>query len=269
MCISNAGTHGHIHQFGQSGQSRPRCWSITQCPIARTWESAPKQCTVMAIVEDKSPTFETILRELSGCICILSVFKNKNPFWWLLWHWSSLCQLNLESTRPKGLEGCKVPTDLVKISVKEAMHMCLNIHCNIWKYRQGTYQCQIQNRQNSIINAPVSCLFCIKSSMWYHLTSWKRCTPKNNRMRWIIYRGIPYDLFCLSCVKALHRNARCIAINLFLWITKFDFLFNFLLNYNLILLLWVFLHFIAIQNMFWCRYMKKTYFCHLSLNNYI
>ena len=35
--------------------------------------------------------------------------KNKNP----------LCgELNLEPTRPNGLVGCKVPTDLVKISVK-------------------------------------------------------------------------------------------------------------------------------------------------------
>ena len=32
-------------------------------------------------------------------------------------------QLNLEPTRPNGLVGCKVPTDLVKISVKEATHM--------------------------------------------------------------------------------------------------------------------------------------------------
>ena len=39
------------------------------------------------------------------------------------WHWSSLGQLNLKPTRPNGLVGCKVPTDLVKISVKEAMHM--------------------------------------------------------------------------------------------------------------------------------------------------
>ena len=34
-----------------------------------------------------------------------------------------LGQLNLEPTRPNGLVGCKVPTDLVKISVKEATHM--------------------------------------------------------------------------------------------------------------------------------------------------
>ena len=49
--------------------------------------------------------------------------KTKTHFEWLLWHWSSLGQLNLEPTRPSGLVGCKVPTDLVKISVKEATHM--------------------------------------------------------------------------------------------------------------------------------------------------
>ena len=50
--------------------------------------------------------------------------KTKTHFEWLLWHWSSLGQLNLEPTRPgNGLVGCKVPTDLVKISVKETTHM--------------------------------------------------------------------------------------------------------------------------------------------------
>ena len=38
--------------------------------------------------------------------------KTKTHFEWLLWHWSSLGQLNLEPTRPNGLVGCKVPTDL-------------------------------------------------------------------------------------------------------------------------------------------------------------
>ena len=37
--------------------------------------------------------------------------KTKTHFEWLLWHWSN------------GLVGCKVPTELVKISVKEATHM--------------------------------------------------------------------------------------------------------------------------------------------------
>ena len=49
--------------------------------------------------------------------------KTKMHFEWLLWHWSSLGQLNLEPTRPNGLVGCKVPTDLVKISVTKATHM--------------------------------------------------------------------------------------------------------------------------------------------------
>ena len=49
--------------------------------------------------------------------------KTKTHFEWLLWHWSSLGQLNLEPTQPNGLVGRKVPTDLVKISAKEAMHM--------------------------------------------------------------------------------------------------------------------------------------------------
>ena len=49
--------------------------------------------------------------------------KKQKHFEWFLWHWSSLGQLNLEPTRPNGLVGCKGPTDLVKISVKEATHM--------------------------------------------------------------------------------------------------------------------------------------------------
>ena len=49
--------------------------------------------------------------------------KTKTHFEWLLWHWSSLGQLNFEPTLPNSLVGCKVPTDLVKISVKEATHM--------------------------------------------------------------------------------------------------------------------------------------------------
>ena len=93
-----------------------------QCPIAQTWESAPKQWAVMAIVEGRSPTFETVLRQLIGCIYLCGI-KTKTHFEWFLWHWSSLDQLNLEPTRPNGLLGCKVPTDLVKISVKEATHM--------------------------------------------------------------------------------------------------------------------------------------------------
>ena len=49
--------------------------------------------------------------------------KTKTHFEWLLWHWFSLGQFDLEPTRLNGLVGCKVPTDFVKISVKEATHM--------------------------------------------------------------------------------------------------------------------------------------------------
>ena len=41
-------------------------------------------------------------------------------------YWSSICQLNFEPTRPNGLVGPKEPTDLVKIIVKEAMHVGFN-----------------------------------------------------------------------------------------------------------------------------------------------
>ena len=65
-------------------------------------------------------SFETInwLYLISKC-----GLKTKTHFEWLLWHWSSLGQLKLEPTRPNALVGCKVPTDLMKISVKETTHM--------------------------------------------------------------------------------------------------------------------------------------------------
>ena len=71
-------------------------------------------------IADFRDSFETInwLYLLFKC-----GIKTKTHFEWLLWHWSSLGQLNLEPTRPLGRVGCKVPIDLVKISVKEATHM--------------------------------------------------------------------------------------------------------------------------------------------------
>ena len=82
-------------------------------------------------IADFRDSFETInwLYLLFKC-----GIKTKTHFEWLLWHWSSLGQLNLEPTRPNGLVGCKVPTDLVKISVKEATHM--GFHYNIPRAQQ-------------------------------------------------------------------------------------------------------------------------------------
>ena len=80
-------------------------------------------------IADFRDSFETI-----NCLYLLFKcgIKTKTYFEWLLWHWASLGQLNLEPTRPNGLLGCKVPTDLVKISVKEATHIGFSLY-NITK----------------------------------------------------------------------------------------------------------------------------------------
>ena len=98
-------------------------------------------------IADFRDSFETI-----NCLYLLfrCGIKTKTHFEWLLWHWSSLGQLNLEPTRPSGLVGCKVLTDLVKISVKEATHMgfyysipltrCNTLHYIInWCHTHCTY----------------------------------------------------------------------------------------------------------------------------------
>ena len=124
ICILNAGTHGQ----SQSGQSRSRSWPITQCPIARTWESAPKQCAVMAIVEDRD---RRLSRELSWLYLHSKCgIKTKTYFEWLLWHWSSLGQLNLEPTRPNGLVGCKGQLTLWRSVSKKP---CTWVFIILWK----------------------------------------------------------------------------------------------------------------------------------------
>ena len=92
-------------------------------------------------ITDLRDSFETInwLFLLFKC-----GIKTKTHFEWHLWHWTSLVHLNLEPLRPNGLVDCKVPTDLVKISGKEATHMgfiigrhrgnkwlhCVPVHCH-------------------------------------------------------------------------------------------------------------------------------------------
>ena len=99
-------------------------WPITQCPIARTWESAPKTMSRHGECRGQIADFRDSFEMINWLYLLFKCgIKTKTHFEWLLWHWSSLGQLNLEPTRPNGLMGCKVPTDLVKISVKEATHM--------------------------------------------------------------------------------------------------------------------------------------------------
>ena len=71
--ITNAESHGHTHQFSQSGQTRSCFQPITQCPIAWPWENALKQWAVMVIFKDKSLTFKAVLGGLNHCICFISV----------------------------------------------------------------------------------------------------------------------------------------------------------------------------------------------------
>ena len=61
-------------------------------------------------IADFRDSFERIKWLYLLCRCGI---KTKTHFEWVLWHWSSL----------NSLMGWKVPTDLVKISVKEDMHM--------------------------------------------------------------------------------------------------------------------------------------------------
>ena len=111
---------------------------ITQCQIAQTFESAPKQCSVIANIEDKWPTFEMALRGLSCCICV------------------SVCS--------------KVPTDHVKISVNEAMHMGFNIIPTTWVILPYHTHCN-EVRCNIVdLASPFVCLFLLVTP---HFHSWQ------------------------------------------------------------------------------------------------
>ena len=99
--------HTHTHQFSQSGQSRSRSWPITQCPMVRT-RGIRSHGDRQGQSADFRDNLERIKRQYLLFNCGI---KTKPHIEWVLRHWSSLCQLNW------------VPTDLVRISVKEAMHM--------------------------------------------------------------------------------------------------------------------------------------------------
>ena len=121
--ISNAGTHGRTHQFSQSGQSRSLLNNhavSNRADLRERTKTVSRHGERRGQIADFRDSFERINWLYSHFKCGI---KTKTHIEWLLWHWSSLGQLNFEPTRPNGLVGCKVPTDLVKISVKEATHM--------------------------------------------------------------------------------------------------------------------------------------------------
>ena len=86
ICISNAGTHGHTHQFSQSGQRRSHSWLITPCLIAwiarKTMRSHDDRQRQIADFQD---SFEKIKWLYLHFKCGL---KTKTHFEWVRWHWS-------------------------------------------------------------------------------------------------------------------------------------------------------------------------------------
>ena len=69
----------------------------------------------MAIVEQKSPTFDAACETIKWLYLLCKCAIKQLEFFDTGRH---SCQLNSEPTGPNGFVGCKVPTDLVKISVK-------------------------------------------------------------------------------------------------------------------------------------------------------
>ena len=121
---TNLANHVKVgHALDQSHSAQSRGPERAHQNNAQSWQSSRKDRWFF-------DSFERIKWLYLHSMCGM---KTKTHFQWLLWHWSSLGQLNLEPTRPNGLVGYKVPTDLVKISVKEAMHMGF-YHITSWQY---------------------------------------------------------------------------------------------------------------------------------------
>ena len=109
-------------QIKQSRQNSSRFWPITQCPIARTWVSAPTEWSVVVMVEGQIAVLRDSFERMEWLYLLFSVWdKNKKKHLdWVLSRWSPIYPLNLELTRPNSLVDCKMATDLMKINVKDA-----------------------------------------------------------------------------------------------------------------------------------------------------
>ena len=87
ICISNDETHGHTHQFIQAGQT-------TRCAMAWTWTSVPK---TMSSHGDRRGQTADFRDSVEGTEWMYLLFKCgvkiKPCFEWVIWHWSTLCQL--------------------------------------------------------------------------------------------------------------------------------------------------------------------------------
>ena len=86
--------------------------------------------------------------------------QTKTHFEWVPWHWSLLCQLNLEHTRPNGLMDCTVPTDIVKL-----LHN-LSFVAFLFSDMSVMYLCMLKMR--STIN-------CRMGNLWFTLYAFLCC----------------------------------------------------------------------------------------------
>ena len=83
--------------------------------------------------------------------------ENKKHFEWLLWHWYSLGQLNLEPTRPNGLVGCKCQLSSWRSASK--------------KSRTWVFIIQIPVGHHSVSHTPMHCDLVTRQSIkeWHKL----------------------------------------------------------------------------------------------------
>ena len=110
-CISNAGTHGTLTILAKEvkvGHALDRSRSVKSPGLRER------------IVEDNRWYSRPLLSGLRCCIRLISVGQNKSPFW--LDSLTLIFNLSGEQTRQLGQLSCKVPLDLMKMSVKEPMH---------------------------------------------------------------------------------------------------------------------------------------------------
>ena len=157
-------------------------------------------------IADFRDSFETInwLYLLFKC-----GIKAKTHFEWLLWHWSSLGQLNLEPIRPNGLVGCKVPTDLVKISVKEATHMgfyyklSLVVHYEIMNTGKCHMSHDVPLQCHTIHHTQQRATF-VLLMLQCALTSWRK-----NSLYWNTSRQVSFAMVLVIWINIILKWITC------------------------------------------------------------
>ena len=181
-----------------------RSWPITQCVNRADLRERTKTMSRHGNRRGQIAAFRDNFETINWlCLLFKCGIKTKTHFDWLLWHWSSLGQLNLESTQPNGLVGCKVPTDLVKISVKDATHMGFCYKLRIAGLLWGEYTSQwlvdsAHKEANNVEKVSDAAMFhkmsdaALFNKMYYHIRTWYNIglilglRPANERRRYFV-----------------------------------------------------------------------------------